>query len=465
MFTVTVHDENGTRQLDFDSQVKADKVLFDAGIMLPKHCGGNGTCGKCKILLNGNECLACQTIIKKDAVINYSSPKHAVIGVAETNIHLLYQKPLINQGFCAAIDIGTTTVAGYIYKFPECKLVKTICLPNSQVMFGADVISRINYTLTNDITDLQNSINTVINEIVKGYDVEKFVICGNTAMLHFLTAENPKGLATAPYKADRLFGEWFKNKFLVKCASAFIGGDITAAVLASGLTNDKTALLVDIGTNGEMVLKTEDKMICCSTAAGPCFEGAGIECGIPAVSGAISSVSVKNGKITFKTINDDTPVGICGTGIIDAVAALLELGIIDETGYMENNFYFENSSIYLSPKDVRNFQMAKSAIRSGIETLLEIAETSYDSIEKFYISGGFGSYLNIESAIKTGLIPSELKNKAIVLGNGAGAGASMILLNSDLIETSNKIADEMETAELHANAFFMDKYLENMGFN
>lgn len=465
MFTVTVHDENGTRQLMYDSPVKADKVLFDVGIMLPKHCGGNGTCGKCKILLNGNECLACQTIIKKDAVINYSSPKHAVIGVAETNIHLLYQKPLINQGFCAAIDIGTTTVAGYIYKLPECQLVKSICLPNPQVVFGADVISRINYTLTNDIADLQNSINRVIDEIIEGYNVEKFVVCGNTAMLHFLTAEDPKSLAIAPYKANRLFGEWFENKFLVKCADAFVGGDITAAVLASGLKDDNTALLVDIGTNGEMVLKTYDKMICCSTAAGPCFEGAGIQCGTPAVSGAINTVSVHNGKITFTTINNVSPVGICGTGIIDAVAALLELGIIDETGYMENNYYFGDSSVYISPADVRSFQMAKSAIHSGVDTLLKIGNVSYENIEKFYVSGGFGSFLNIDSAIKTGLLPSQLKGKTTVLGNGAGAGASMILLNEDLIDVSNNIADEMENVELATNAFFMEKYLENMGFN
>ncbi len=462
MFKVTVKSKE-INILEYSGSVLAADVLYDAGISQPKPCGGKGTCGKCKILLDGKEVLACQTYIDKDAIIEYTAQNEPVKGITDGEDVMFDKDPLVDYGYGAAIDVGTTTVAGYIYKFPECSLVKSVCLPNPQVEFGADVISRIAYYKNGGGEKLKNSISKTIEEITQGYNIEKYVVCGNTAMMYLLTGTNPAELGSAPYSAGKLFGEWCDNAYLVRCSSAFVGGDITAAVLASGMSEQKTSLLVDIGTNGEMVLKHEDKLYCCSTAAGPCFEGAGIDCGVPASDGAINRVNPGE-KLVYTTIGNCAPTGICGTGLIDSITSLLRMGKIDESGYMEDNVYFSNSSVYISPRDVRSFQLAKSAIRTGIDTLVREAKVDFNDIETFYIAGGFGSFLRIESAVKTGLIPKELAGKARVIGNGAGVGASMLLQNKKLIAKSEQILKNVQTVSLADNDYFMEKYIDNMEF-
>lgn len=464
MFKVTVKTETGVWERSYQEPLLASKVLADAGIVQPLPCGGRGLCGKCGILLNGKDVLSCQTYIDADAHIDYITKNSSVQGITEGIIRNFAKDPIVSEGFGAAIDIGTTTVAGYLYRFPECELVRSVCVPNPQRRFGADVISRITRYGEGDAQELADSVRSAIAEVTDGFDVKKCVICGNTAMLHLLTKRDPASLAVAPYQAEHLFGEWEGDIYLVRCASAFVGADVMAAVLAVGMTEEETALLIDIGTNGEMALKHKDQLLCCSTAAGPCFEGAGIACGVCAVPGAVNSVSVQEGKLVFTTIDGAEPVGICGSGLVDAVAALLELGVIDETGYMEDKFFFGDSDVYLSPEDVREFQLAKSAIRSGIDTLLHHAQLRYDEIPSFYIAGGFGSFLNVDSAVKTGLIPRELASVARAIGNGAGAGASMILQSRECLTLSERIADDAETVMLADSPYFMDKYIENMMF-
>lgn len=464
MFTVKVNTYDQTYKLEYDDTVVADQVLKDVGIVLPKPCNGSGTCGKCKILLNGESALACKTKISSDSIIDYTIKTPFVQGLTFGRSCDLSINPIVEQGFGAAIDIGTTTVAGYIYQFPSATLIKSICLPNLQTAYGADVISRIDYFSENGKEELKNAIIKVINEIANGFKIEKFVICGNTAMLHFLTGDDPSSLAVAPYKSNKLFGEWLENRYIVRCIGAFVGADITAVMLASGIEKNNTALLVDIGTNGEMVLKHNDKLLCCATAAGPCFEGAGIACGITACAGAINSVFVEDGEIQFTTIDHAKPIGICGTGLIDAIASLLEVGLIDESGYMETDYYFADSDIFISPSDVRSFQLAKSAIRSGLETLIHFANIEYSKIETFYISGGFGYFLNIDNAVKVGLIPKALSKKVTAIGNGAGMGASMMLLSKERLEHSVEIAKKTEIVDLNVQGFFAQSYFEHMSF-
>lgn len=443
-------------------------VLSDAfdslGVIYNKPCGGNGVCKKCVVIANGRKVLACKYILTYNTNVELINNFTNIVGLTDSIIPEFECDPLVYEGYGMAVDIGTTTIAGYVFKFPECRCVKVCAVPNSQAQFGADIISRIDYSGRGGLGVLQERLLTHISELSEGYKISKYVITGNTTMLHFLTGKDPTGIATAPFTPKSLFGQWYGDMYLPKCISAYIGADITTAILASSMLKDKTSLLVDIGTNGEMVLCHDERLICCSTAAGPAFEGALISQGMPAVPGAINSVYIANGSIGYTTIGDEAPNGICGTGIIDAVACMLSLSVIDENGYLEKAFEIGDSGIFLTPDDIRQVQMAKSAIFSGIEALLYECGLNYSDIDEFYISGGFGSYINKANASYIGLIPSELANKTVIIGNGAGAGAEMLLMCKEFIEVTEKICARAETIELSSNGFFVDHYINNMMF-
>ncbi len=465
MFSVTVKSNEGTKQAEYDAPVLASELLKSLGISVPMPCGGKGTCGKCTVLLNGETVQACKTWIKADAVLDCRNREMQVLGITGGEMPDFLKNPLVSSGYGAAIDIGTTTIACYIYKFPECTLVKERCVPNPQGAFGADVISRMEFSMNGGAKALKEALFDAIKALTEGFAIGAYVFCGNTAMLYFLTGQNPESFAMAPYVADDLFGRFEKNAYLVRAASAFCGGDITAAVLASGMLGDRTSLLLDIGTNGEMVLKHEDALFCTSAAAGPCFEGAGITCGMMATEGAISSVFLVGNEICYKTIGGAAPLGLCGTGLVDAVSTLLQKGIIDKTGYMEEPYYFDATDVLLTPEDVRAYQLAKSAICAGVETLLYTADVTFDEIDRVYIAGGFGSFLHIESAAKTGLIPKELAEKAVAIGNAAGMGASMILQSREKLEESERIMEHAKILNLAESSYFTERYIKNMMFD
>ena len=464
MFTVTVRKAQQTLSLTYSEEVLASRVLEDAGITHPHPCGGRGVCGKCRILLNGKEVLACNTRIDSDSTIDYTSNSSELQGITEGFFTLFEKNPLFADGYGAAIDIGTTTIAGYLYHFPSCERVRALCIPNPQSAFGADVISRIEHCGKGAGDALASAVRGAIEKLCEGYSPVGYVITGNTVMLHLLTKRDPSSMAVAPYLTDNLFGEWHDNVYLMPCISSYVGADVTAAMLASGMMQDKCSILLDIGTNGEMALKHGDTLLCCATAAGPCFEGAGICCGTPAVPGAISRVYIEDSEIRFSCVDGKDPLGICGTGLVDSIAALLDMEIIDETGYMDEEFRFGDSAVVLTPEDVRQFQLAKSAIRSGLDTLLHHAGIPFSAVEKLYIAGGFGSFLNIDSAVRVGLIPPELGGKAIAIGNGAGAGASMVLQSRACLPEAEAIAARADAVTLTENPYFAQRYMENMMF-
>lgn len=299
-------------------------------------------------------------------------------------------------------------------------------------------------------------------------EVKSFVITGNTAMLYLLTGRNPVSLSKAPFDADWLADESIKQGertvYLPPCMNAFVGADITCAVLASGMCKkNETALLCDIGTNGEVALYKDGHLYVTSTAAGPAFEGAGISCGVGSVPGAIDKVYVYDEKIQVHTIAGKTPVGICGSGLIDAVAAFLDLEIIDETGAADDELTLCDE-ITLEIKDVRSVQLAKAAIAAGIQTLCDSAKVHYDEIGTFYIAGGFGSHLNAVSAVKIGLFPQELQAKVKVIGNGALAGAMQLLLDTEAVNEAKDIAARSSHVSLGGNPKFNQAFVDNMLF-
>ena len=288
-------------------------------------------------------------------------------------------------------------------------------------------------------------------------------------MLYLLSGMDPDSLSHAPFQADCLFDAKMNFgptiAYLPPCMHAFVSADISTAVLASGMCeSDEISLLCDIGTNGEIVLWKDGKLYVSSTAAGPAFEGAGISCGCMGITGAIDKVTVENGKAIVHTINDAPAVGICGSGLIDAIAAGLELGIIEETGSMDDDEFVLSGDIGINAKDISQVQLAKSAIAAGIATMLNEAGICPDDISKVYIAGGFGSRINVENAVRIGLLPEEIKDKIIVLGNAALTGACMLLGDMEKIDAIRKIASTSSHVNLGGNPMFNNLYVENMLF-
>lgn len=295
------------------------------------------------------------------------------------------------------------------------------------------------------------------------------VVTGNTTMLYLLTGRSPACLSCAPFRADTLFGAWHtlwgRAAYLPRCMDAFVGADITCAVLASGMCQrEETALLMDIGTNGEIALWHGGKLYVTSTAAGPAFEGAGISCGCGSITGAIDGVWVEKGQLCASTVDHAPAVGICGSGIVDAVAALLSLNLIDETGAMETKSVEIYGGIALTDQDIRNVQLSKGAIAAGARTMLDTLGIHEEQVSKLYIAGGFGSHLRLESAARIGLIAHTWVNRTEILGNAALAGATQILLQPQEREQAEKLAAKAETVALGGNPLFAQHYMECMLF-
>ena len=253
--------------------------------------------------------------------------------------------------------------------------------------------------------------------------------------------------------------------YLPSCISAFVGADMVCALLASGICErEDTALLADIGTNGEMGLWHNGRLTVCSTAAGPAFEGVGISMGMNGSDGAIDRVTLQNDALQAHVIGEADPRGICGSGLVDAVACLLKNGALDETGYLEDDPVTISQPVVLTQQDIRMVQLAKSAICAGLCTLMQNADVAEDQASALYVAGGFGSYLNMQSAGEIGLIPSSLTNRVQVIGNAALTGAAMLLLNKELRATATALAQTASTADLASSPVFSELYMNGMMF-
>lgn len=359
-------------------------------------------------------------------------------------------------------------------------------MANPQAAWGADVISRIEAALKGEGSALAASVRGAIDGLLRQMadrarispeKIDALVITGNTAMLHLFTETSPEPLSHAPFEAKRLFGEVCSADalglsacpgaeiYLPRCMSAFVGADITTALLASGICEaSDTRILVDIGTNGEMALWHKGELTCCSTAAGPAFEGAGLSMGMHGQDGAVDHVTVQNGALQPHVIGGADPVGICGSGVIDALACLLETEELDETGLLETEPAPIAPPVVLTQRDVRMVQLAKSAISAGLRTLLYSTGISCGEVAEMAVAGGFGSYLDVANAGRIGLIPEELVPKVRVLGNAALSGASMLLLDRELTRPCERLAQLARTLVLSSNPVFSEYYTEGMFF-
>lgn len=481
--------QNGKRAvIPFSGQPVLSDLLQNEGFLLPHPCGGRGTCGKCVVDIEGavsepndaerriGKRLSCQARLLGDATVYLTDTSHSE--QIETSIGCITEELFPMQGqYGAAVDIGTTTVAVKVFNLETGECVGESASRNPQTAVAADVMGRIEAACKDGGGFLQSSIQRCIGTLLKEAagntvsldKIDSVVLTGNTTMLYLLTGMNPEPLSHAPFYAEHLFGTELeilgRHAYLPPCMDAFVGADITCAVLASKMCHTgEIALLCDVGTNGEMALWKDGRLYVASTAAGPAFEGAGISCGCGSIQGAIDRVWLEGEQLRVHSIGDKEPVGICGSGLIDAIAAGLESGCIDETGALEEEVFPISGTVQLMKRDIRAVQLAKAAIAAGIATLTETAGISLDDIQTLYIAGGFGSHLNVESAAAIGLIPDVLKDRVDILGNASLAGAVSALLDTHQWQNLSAIASSSSRVDLGGNPRFNEHYIDHMLF-
>lgn len=522
-------------------------------------CSGNHICGLCKLNVTGSLSalttdemhfltqtqlsnhirLACFTKAIGDCTIDldktYSFIQNSIPDSSAVQLSFSKEVPVPSSGsfssttatfvnipktatlsYGIAVDIGTTTIASYLYQLPDIGLsrfkksslqdpilLSAIGEINTQRIHGSDVIARIQYN-NNDTTHtlhtlIQAQLECIFSKHISNINnidyaqISNLVITGNTTMLHFLMNLDTKNLAAAPFKPTSFFGTHsmacslfpkleHATLYLPPCIGAFVGADIVCSILASHMIEkDEISLLVDVGTNGEMALFYQNKLYTCSTAAGPAFEGSGITMGVTATQGAIDKVILDElGTLHYHTIGEKEAIGICGTGMIQAIALFLELGIIDKTGTIqatghsysnyikiiqdERCIQLGSSDIYITQRDIRQIQMAKSAIYSGILTLLHKCNIIPEEIDTFYLCGGFGTAIDFTSANTIGLIPSIFENCTICLGNASAKGATLLLQSEFYQEQATTITSIATELSLATTDYFIKQYIKNMNF-
>lgn len=399
-----------------------------------------------------------------------------------------------NDCYGLAIDIGTTTIVASLLNINNGLEIGSESSINPQKDYGLDVLSRIAYASQNDFgtkelhTALIDCLNNLIDTLCLKYNIKNeyiydVTVAANTTMLHLLLGINPKSLGVNPYtpvfteskviiaKDIGLKLSNIARIYTLPSVSAFIGADITAGAIVSNLhlTNERV-LFIDIGTNGEMILSDRSKMLACSCAAGPALEGMNITCGVRAVRGAIEGVKIINEDINLDIIGSDKPIGICGSGILEAISELYRIKLINKSGRIIKKDDFENSSlankmliqdgkkrsivlskennIVINQNDIRQVQLAKGAILSGILSLTKKLDISIEDIDKVIIAGQFGAHLKIESLIGIGMVPSQFKNKTMYIGNSSKSGAILCLLDKSKRQEVDSVLNNCSYLEL-----------------
>jgi len=448
-------------------------ALRQAGLFDNAPCGGNGRCGKCRVMADGREVLACQTVVDRDLTVVLPKKETGVI-LTDGIMTALPE----NSGLCLAVDIGTTTVAAYLLE--DGRILHAQSRKNPQAAYGADVVSRIQHAVKGSADALTEAIRGCLEDLTRGLFTETgknrldtVCVVGNPAMQQLFLGLPVDNLTRIPFRprltkgetdeAGRYVPAWTGAKLrTVPDIAGYIGADTVAGILATGMDQSESlTLLVDIGTNGEMVLGNKDRLVACATAAGPALEGAGISCGMQAGTGAIDHVYPDG---SCHVIGETKAAGICGSGLLDAVAAALERGILNERGRIlrEDRILPLTEDLFLTQEDIRQLQQAKGAIAAGIRLMTEKLSVSLGQIETVYLAGAFGTFLDPRSACRVGLIPPELERKICLIGNAAGSGAMQIACSRDIFARTDTIAASAEHLDLAALPGWAKQFAQSM---
>jgi uncharacterized 2Fe-2S/4Fe-4S cluster protein (DUF4445 family) len=470
-------------------------ILHEYGVEFP--CGGKGICGSCRIRIldgyiqltekhksklvklgfAGDMRLACMSAPESDVTIEI--PQFESVILADNSIFEFI--PISGKGI--AVDVGTTTLVAQLLDLSSGKVMNVVTARNPQGKYGADIMSRIEFALQHDRAEiLRELIRNKILEMIRflltdtSREIQKIILVGNTAMHHLFCGFDVKPLSFYPFESPDLGIKIFKPAELewdldqkteiafMPSVGSFVGSDILAGIFATQLhLSDSFKVLIDLGTNGEIVAGNKEKIICASTAAGPAFEGARIAKGMTASTGAISSVIHTGEKIRCHTIGNVKPSGICGSGIIDAMAVFLEKGLMNDFGDILSGEkqIFLKQEVFINQQDIREIQLAKAAIAAGLNILYKQLGVSRDRIDELYIAGGFGNYINLSNALKIGLLDLP-EDKIRKMGNTALIGAKIFLFeNYNNIEEVLKITRHIS---LESDPEFQELFIQNMLF-
>ena len=528
----SVRMENGTTLLS---------AALSAGLNMEADCAGAGTCGKCKIRilsdvpgtpdaaerqfftaqeLQDGWRLGCRYRPETDLIVEVPTAflgsdrkKQMVRLPAWFSGNECFEAECQAQDFGFAFDIGTTTVVGMLWDKRRAELLDAVSRRNPQSIHGADVISRILFTIQEEdgLKVLQSEIRNCLLDItaeltekneLKAECVGEAVVVGNTTMMHLFLGITPESLSRAPFSprytgavtltAPEVFGSVMSEDSFVTVLpniAGHVGADLTGVLLATSLDRlSGSNLAIDIGTNGEILAGANGRILACSTAAGPAFEGASIKCGMRAENGAIEAVRIEDGEVTLTVIGESEPVGLCGSGLIDGVAVLFSCGLLSETGKLMNpeeaigkgicpslakrlrrekggtEFVVSKGTnpVVITQKDIREVQLAKGAILAGITILLKELNITAAELDKIFLAGAFGNYIDKKSALTIGLLPAVPLSKVVSIGNAAGVGASMALLSTRELARANELVKEIEHVELSSHPDFQTVFLASM---
>lgn len=472
-------------------------VLFEYGVEFP--CGGEGSCGNCRVKilqgklavndvqerffsseeLAGGWRLACQCRVWEPLTLEIARWEMQILADEEGF------QTAGRSGYAVAIDLGTTTLVAQLLDLATGNVVGTRTDLNPQAQYGSDIMSRVEFGTNDDGAEklralIRATLLKMIRDLVQDVTITKaplqeVLIAGNTVMHHLFCGRDVTPLSRAPFETEA--GAEFtaaaneigwdlpgnpEVRFL-PCIGGFVGSDILAGIIATGLaTETDLTALIDLGTNGEVLIGNRRKILCASTAAGPAFEGAKISQGMRATTGAISRVNLEDGQFITHVIGGSRATGICGSGLVDAVACALESGMIDSSGRIltESGKIHIRDNVFLNQQDIRELQLAKAAIAAGLEILLRRFSATFNDLKKLYIGGAFGNYINIKSARRIGLISNTFEN-VIPAGNTSLAGTRQMIVNNDIF---GGFREKITHISLGTDPEFMDRFVENMRF-
>lgn len=496
-----------TKQHKGHIELKPDETiasgLFRMGISVPAACGGKGTCGKCTVLIGNEWKLSCSLRPEQDVCITAFSwekkgdemqlvghariPSDSQTASEETQNNasgLRSGKQKTGGRAILAVDLGTTTLAASLMERDTGKVVGTLGQANHQSTFGGDVLSRMQASERGERENLKNIIRQDVRELrdgllntCPGYELDGIYLAGNTTMQHLFMGDSCAALGKAPFvpvsveRRETLLDGL--PVILLPGIGAFVGADITAGMLACGMAqNPGITMLIDVGTNGEMVLAANDRYYVTSAPAGPAFEGANLSCGMPSLPGAICKVRIAGKRAIYRCIKDQEAVGICGTGALELVAELLDHGLADGDGHLKAPYDTQGypflvgrgKTLCFTQQDMRQIQMAKAAIRSGIEILLKKAGISPEDVDEVFLAGGFGYYMDVDKAVRIGMLPPEFAAKTRAVGNTSLQGCMDYCMKKDASQCMERMIAASSEINLAAEPEFEEVYLSHMGF-
>ncbi len=487
--------------LEVERGTSLQDVLFRYGVEFP--CGGQGRCRGCRVrLIEGSAPvtpsqeeilspaelaegwrLACQCVAESPLTLQVAQWETAIL----TDHAAFSFAP--REGWGIAVDLGTTTLVAQLIDLASGRVLGVRTALNPQARYGADVMSRIQFALEPEghgtlVELIRNKIGSLIRRLVASAECEEtpfrsVVVVGNTVMHHFVGGFDVEPLSHYPFETEADGAHEFPASELgwelagdppvrlLPCLGGFVGSDILAGVLATGMhESDSLAALVDLGTNGEIAIGNRERILCASTAAGPAFEGGGISMGMQATTGAITAVSLENGSLRCRVQGDVPARGICGSGLVDAIAAGLDLGAIDPSGRLSGDHrpFALTPEVALNQRDVRQLQLAKGATASGIRILLERWNASPGDLSRVHLAGAFGNYVDPASARRVGLIdfPDQMVEPA---GNTALLGAKLALFADEPGSPGlESLRDRIEHVPLATDPQFQEVFVDSMAF-